>query len=222
MKTGFFGKLPSYGDFIQRNLSPDIVNHWDNWLLTSIEAAHASLSDQWRNRYFSGPMWRFVIDQPLIDESVVTGVMMPSVDKAGRCYPFSIMCQTEMPVNPFSLARHVDPLHLQAEEFLLTLLDDQQIDLDQVADVLSGIYAPLDELACCAAQSAEPASTMELSTLVASPELDLSQCNETLLHELLKRQHMHITIWSMFSEQSTIRYFAGMPPVDVFHTFLSG
>ena len=63
MKIGYFGKLPGYGDFIQRNVSPEFVKQWDNWLLKSIESSRTQLGEQWRGSYFNSPIWRFVISQ---------------------------------------------------------------------------------------------------------------------------------------------------------------
>ena len=32
IEVGFFGKLPSHGDFLRRRLSDDFVRTWDDWL----------------------------------------------------------------------------------------------------------------------------------------------------------------------------------------------
>ena len=125
MKIGFFGKLPSYGDFIQRNVSPSLITIIDLWIIQSIEASRGQLKDNWQQQYFSSPIWRFVISKGLISEHCITGIMMPSVDRSGRCYPLTLICEMNQDVNPFTLARKIDAMHQEAEEFFLSLLDLQ-------------------------------------------------------------------------------------------------
>ena len=134
MKIGYFGKLPGYGDFIQRNVSPEFVKQWDNWVLKSIESSRVQLGEQWRGKYFNSPIWRFVISHKGLIEESVTGFMMPSVDKSGRCYPFTVVCQAEGLVNPFIFARETEVFHEAAEDFVLSLLDHERPDLEEIAE----------------------------------------------------------------------------------------
>jgi len=220
MKVGFFGKLPGYGDFIQRNVSPDFTNQWDNWVLKSLESSRQHLHQQWRERYFNSPIWRFVIGNNVLAQPVSTGLVMPSVDQSGRCYPFAIICQTELTVNPFTLARKVDSMHHRCEEFMLSLLEKQRPDLEEIVDVLSDIYAELDEVSCQSKKSINGASVMELATISESNLDDVGASNESVLEAFMTKQQVDISIWSMIGEMSQTRYFSGMPPVDAYHTFL--
>lgn len=223
MKVGFFGKLPSYGDFVQRNVSPDFANLWDNWILQSLEVSREQLGEQWRARYFNSPIWSFVIAEGALNGHTTTGLIMPSVDKAGRCYPFTIICQAETSVNPFIMARKIDALHENCEDFILSLLEKQRPDLDEIANVLIGIYADAQEGQYQSVDSMDKSSVMEMAA-VTDLNLDcFSSCNETFLKQLLDQQNIKTSIWSMRSAMglnAQKRYFAGMPPTDNFHSFL--
>jgi type VI secretion system protein ImpM len=223
MKIGFFGKLPGYGDFIQRNVCPDFAKNWDNWLLKSLDASHQQLGENWRPSYFSSPIWRFVLNKGALSKTTVVGLMMPSVDKAGRCYPFTVICQVERPVNPFILARKIDPIHVAGEDFLLSLLEKKRPDLDEITKILGDIYSVVDESSNKSADKVEVASIMELMSVTELNELDFSISNESLLQTLMESQNISISIWSMGStitKNPQIRYFSGMPPTDTFYSFL--
>lgn len=88
MSAGYFGKLPMRGDFIQRNMSAEFVHTWDNWLQSVISASHHNLGHQWLDFYLISPIWRYLIPQQ--SETYQLGVMLPSVDKVGRYFPFTI------------------------------------------------------------------------------------------------------------------------------------
>jgi type VI secretion system protein ImpM len=225
MKVGFFGKLPGYGDFIQRNVSPDFVNLWDNWLLQSIKSSREQLADGWRANYFNSPIWRFVIGNGALGNIATTGLMMPSVDKSGRCYPFTVICQSDEQVNPFIFARKTDPYHDNGEDFILSLLEKERPDLDDISNVLSDIYNDVQESAYKSISSKASSSVMEIAAISDNDLDDFGSCNETLLETLLGRQNIDISIWSMNGIESTNsqkRYFSGMPPVDNYYSFLVG
>ena len=59
--TGFYGKLPTHGDFISRNLPRTFIDPWDNWLQTAISASHEQLGEQWLNYFLVAPVWKFIL-----------------------------------------------------------------------------------------------------------------------------------------------------------------
>jgi len=223
MKIGFFGKLPGYGDFIQRNVSPEFIKYWDNWVLKSLSSSREQLGESWRNMYFNGPIWRFVISQDTASATPVAGFIMPSVDKAGRCYPFTVICQAESEVNPFIVARKIDLLHEVGEDFALSLLENIKPDLDEITNVLNEIYQSLQESKCQSADIKAVSSVMELACVTEIDALDFTLGNESFLQMLLKEQNANMSIWSMGNTEGTnpqIRYFSGMPPTDNYYSFL--
>ena len=224
MKIGFFGKLPGYGDFVQRNVSPEFVKYWDNWVLKSLSTSREQLGDSWRNLYFNGPIWRFVISQDSASPTPVAGFIMPSVDKAGRCYPFTVICQAESEVNPFVFARKIDQTHEVGEDFALSLLENSKPDLDEITNVLNEIYQSLQESNCQSADTKPVTSVMELACVTEIDSLDFTLGNESFLQMLLREQNINMSIWSMGNTEDInpqIRYFSGMPPTDNYYSFLA-
>ncbi len=47
MEVGFFGKLPSHGDFVRRRVADDFVAGWDSWLQQCLAQSRETLGDAW-------------------------------------------------------------------------------------------------------------------------------------------------------------------------------
>jgi type VI secretion system protein ImpM len=87
---GWFGKIPSLGDFASRRLPQPFIDTWDNWLQLSMTASRAALGASWLDTYLNSPIWRFLLLPGVIGDAMWAGVMMPSVDKVGRHFPLTI------------------------------------------------------------------------------------------------------------------------------------
>ena len=89
---GWFGKLPSLGDFASRRLPDAFVQPWDRWLQRGMLAARAELGEQrWLDVYLVAPVLRFWLAPGLLGSEGWAGLMMPSVDRIveavkGVCY----------------------------------------------------------------------------------------------------------------------------------------
>jgi type VI secretion system protein ImpM len=92
---GWYGKLPSLGDFAGRRLPPEFINAWDEWLQAVLQAVQDALGEGWLNSYLTTPIWRFALLPGLAGPSGWAGVLMPSVDRVGRYFPLTIA--TELP-----------------------------------------------------------------------------------------------------------------------------
>ena len=80
---GFFGKLPSTGDFVTRGLPGAFVRFWDGWV--SRHLAHRL-----------DRALRFLLAAP----GPMTGVVLPSADRAGRRFPLTIAAGARAPAAP--------------------------------------------------------------------------------------------------------------------------
>lgn len=87
---GWFGKVPSLGDFATRRLPVEFVKAWDAWLQEVLPAARAALGEGWLDFYLTMPIWRFVFLPGLVTQSGWAGVLMPSVDRVGRHFPLAV------------------------------------------------------------------------------------------------------------------------------------
>ncbi len=138
---GFFGKLPMRGDFVVRRLPPQFVRSWDAWLQQALVESQEQLSGQWVDIYLSSPLWRFGLSAGVCGESAWIGVLMPSVDQAGRYFPLTVAA-------PVGNSNHLDSLFLasipwleKVENLLLTVLDDAA-DLDLFDRNLQLLHSP--------------------------------------------------------------------------------
>ncbi|CAH0296100.1 hypothetical protein SRABI118_04230 [Massilia sp. Bi118] len=89
--VAFFGKLPSHGDFVGRRLPPEVKDCFDRWLQAGLVRSREDLGDGWLPVWLSSPIWRFVVAEGVCGEQAWAGVMMPSHDRVGRCFPLLLM-----------------------------------------------------------------------------------------------------------------------------------
>ena len=87
---GWYGKLPSLGDFATRRLPVEFVKAWDDWLQVVLPATREALGEAWFDSYLTMPIWRFVFLPGLVTQSGWAGVLMPSVDRVGRHFPLTV------------------------------------------------------------------------------------------------------------------------------------
>jgi len=130
--VGFFGKLPAHGDFIHRGLPSQCVNIWDDWLQSVIAATQEQLGEHWLDVYLTSPIWRFALSPGVIDGQLWAGISLPSVDRVGRYFPFTILGSA--PANtPTTVAlTAADAWYESLESVALAALDGQ-IQIDSLA-----------------------------------------------------------------------------------------
>ena len=88
--AGWFGKLPSLGDFASRRLPFAFVQRWDRWLQRCMVCARDQLGERWNDTYLVAPILRFWIAPNVFGDDGWTGLMMPSVDRVGRQFPLTV------------------------------------------------------------------------------------------------------------------------------------
>jgi len=87
--AGFYGKLPARGDFVRNGLPRDFTDPWDAWLSRVITGSRGRMGEGWLPAFLESPVWRFVLAQGLCGERTAVGLMLPSVDRAGRYFPLT-------------------------------------------------------------------------------------------------------------------------------------
>jgi type VI secretion system protein ImpM len=87
--AGFYGKLPSRGDFVQAGLPRDFVAPWDRWWQHALAAARDA-DPGWVDAWLEAPIWRFRLAQGVCGTAAVLGAWMPSVDRVGRYFPLTV------------------------------------------------------------------------------------------------------------------------------------
>ncbi|MDI1258125.1 type VI secretion system-associated protein TagF [Aquabacterium sp.] len=89
---GWYGKLPTLGDFASRRLEPTFIDPWDAWLAEGIAGLRAQAEGTWLDHYLASPVWRFLLMPGVIGlDTAMAGVLMPSVDRVGRYFPLTLI-----------------------------------------------------------------------------------------------------------------------------------
>jgi type VI secretion system protein ImpM len=93
LEAGWYGKIPSLGDFASRRLPSGFIATWDSWLQHSMATSRVVLGEQWLECYLTSPLWRFALMPGVVDAggaSAWAGLLMPSVDRVGRHFPLTL------------------------------------------------------------------------------------------------------------------------------------
>lgn len=128
---GFFGKLPTAGDFVSRNLSQAFVHAWDRWVARHLAPL---LSADCEDGY---PPLRFALGADFFGP--MTGVVMASADRAGRAFPLTLAAPVQRGFSPAAEA-WLDRL----EEAGIAALDGG-LDADALARCLLDLPPPPNE-----------------------------------------------------------------------------
>ena len=154
---GWYGKLPSLGDFASRRLAAEFIESWDAWLGAGMAAQREALGEAWLDAYLQGPTWRFVLMPGAVPglpaQHALAGVLMPSVDRVGRYFPLTVATAlARLPQSAAELELLLAWLHRLEDLALDALQDDWTIDeleqaLDQLPELETGAAAtPSTEL----------------------------------------------------------------------------
>lgn len=140
--TGLFGKLPTYGDFLCRDLESGFVEVWDTWLQGFVGGTQEQLGENWLDTYLTSPIWRFALSEGVVDEHVWAGIVLPSVDRVGRYFPFSIVRKLNAHIRPTELIANRIEWFEELEEIALQALDGE-IMIDDIVEEIN--FAKLDD-----------------------------------------------------------------------------
>lgn len=87
LSYGFFGKIPSAGDFVSRDIPHHYLRHIDDWFSEGMFSLSTE-QQAWLDVYLTAPVWNFVIFPKVWGDEFLYGALMPSVDSVGRYFPF--------------------------------------------------------------------------------------------------------------------------------------
>jgi type VI secretion system protein ImpM len=207
---GLFGKLPSHGDFVARNLPPALRVGWEAWLDAGLERSRQTLGDKWLDIYLSSPVWHFAVASGCCGGQPFAGVMIPSVDRVGRYFPLSILAAVPPPHTAAEIALGGGAWFGRAEALALSCLAD---DFDFVSfeqDLARETFPALG-----------PDVVTSLEVLVPD-EGDLGDMSH-LLGRLLERSGVRYSLWWTSGSPSIAaccRAFQGLPPPEDFARLL--
>lgn len=87
-EAGFYGKLPSRGDFVRSCLAAGLIDMLDDWITARVGHAKTIFGDAFETLWYRAPGWRFALRPGVLDPlDAVSGIWLPSIDASGRCFP---------------------------------------------------------------------------------------------------------------------------------------
>lgn len=224
---GFFGKIPSHGDFINRRVPRGFLDPWDDWLQKGLARSREQLDKDWLDTYLTSPIWRFVLSSGVCSDQPYAGVLMPSVDKVGRYFPLTITAPIPKGFNILQLPKDVDEWFDNAEQRALSALEepfnlekfDREVEkLDIPVSVISGTANP--------SSGAVSSHTSGRSTHTKIPgSHDMVGPYVRLLNHYLTLVNKQYSVWwtsGSHKVQPCLLVCSGLPPVDGFAAFLDG
>ncbi|TWD46097.1 type VI secretion system protein ImpM [Agrobacterium vitis] len=143
-RIGFFGKLPSHGDFISEGLERDIITMLDAWIRGGLHACEQEFGSQWPKIFAASPPWRFIVEKGVWGDATFAGVMLPSKDRVGRSFPLLIVAQLhEFAYHPRTL--YLDHTWFMAAEGLAETSLTRDFDIGHFTASLKRMRLPRPE-----------------------------------------------------------------------------
>jgi len=164
MQVGFYGKLPSHGDFLRRRVSDAFVDAWDDWLGESLAASRSALGQRWLDIYLTSPAWRFVCGAGACGPLPVVGLMAPSVDRVGRYFPLTLVSEVPADVSLLGAPTAAAAFFERAERLVIDTLAAEDVDFDEFDRDVMGLAEDLRSIGVPPRVVLDPAATALLNT----------------------------------------------------------
>lgn len=223
--AGFYGKVPTLGDFVSRRLQTSFVRTWDAWLQSSLLASTEQLGRNWLDVYLTSPIWRFVLSPGNCGDNAWAGIMMPSVDRVGRYFPLTLAAQSKKPEALPCLFVTAAGWFDELERLALSALQDN-FNLDEFDQKLqaSPLLQPTAEI--CRGGSIDVGGNGRISCHIEMESLeDMPKAYMQLSAGIITKFWPIYSLWSSTgSERVKPSFWAydGLPPIEVYAELLSG
>jgi len=231
VQAGFYGKLPSHGDFLRRRASDAFVGAWDRWLQGGIAASRSLLGERWLDVYLTSPAWRFACAPGACGPAAVAGVMAPSVDRVGRYFPLTVVA--ELPSSTtVATTMQATAFFDAAEQLIIETLEAEDIDFDRFDESVTSLTGHLEAVLGTARLVLDPAAASMLGDdppdafhiPLDSPARPGSSLAELALERLAAVYHPLALWWTEGSSivGSSCLVSKGLPRPERFAAFLDG
>lgn len=217
IETGFYGKLPSHGDFLTRRLQRSFVDPWDAWLQAVIAHSQAQLTSSWLDTYLVSPIWRFAISPGCCGDHAWCGIVMPSVDRVGRYFPLTIAAPLPDQCSLSYVVQQADHWFVQCEHLALDALDGA-ISLEEFDQKVALLSSPVISPIITEQHPQTPPYQ------ITSPQtLDILLCdiNQKLLNTYMNK---HSFWWTKqgIADQTVLMLTESLPSHSQYLSMLSG
>lgn len=218
--NGFFGKIPSHGDFITRNLSRRFLDRWDFWLQNCIAESKAQLGEQWLDVYLTSPIWRFSLNSGICGGDSWAGILMPSVDRVGRYFPLTIAIPLASACHPFQVSAHGEAWFQAVEHLALRTLEDDHFEVNGLESALA-VVPELNPGILNAEQFAASGNSWSLGVFGAAG----ADVPAALANALVRAQTRNYSLWWTNGAQGAAPSAVaveGLPDPKTFVEYLQG
>ena len=225
--TGWYGKLPSLGDFASRRLPPAFVEPWDDWLARGLAVWREQSPDGWLDGYLASPSLRFVLMPGVLagasteDSAAWAGVLMPSVDRVGRYFPLTLASPLPMlPADAAELNDLLGWLQRLGDLALDVLHDDWPVDRLETELVGLGAWTPATRQTAVAGLPDRWAASAQLEV---RPRGGIAEVLTASAHDALLQALHAKALWLSDdgAARPILRLTAGLPSGTDFSTLLS-
>jgi type VI secretion system protein ImpM len=229
LEVGFYGKLPSHGDFLRRRVSDAFVGVWDGWLQECLAASRSSLGDRWLDVYLTSPVWRFACASGICGPAPVIGVMVPSVDRVGRYFPLTLVAELP-PETPQLLTAVIRAQRFfdAAESLVIETLELEHVDFESFDEQLIRL-GEVEDVAPAVVLDATSSSLLDDGAegwqIPIGSTADLTDAFTQLMSQRLSALYNPIALWWTEGSaivQPTALLAKGLPHPDSFAALLDG
>lgn len=231
MDVGFYGKLPSHGDFLRGRVSDAFVTAWDAWLQECLPSSRAALGDRWLDVYLTSPVWRFACAPGLCGSGLAIGVMAPSVDRVGRYFPLTLIAELPTDVSLLSVATDAAAFFARAERLVVDTLEADHVDFPRfdagvvgLSDELATVGLPQPVMLDRAATAVLTEQSEYWRLPIGSPD-KLGPIFAQLLSHQLAATYAPLTMWwteGSFVVEPSCLVVKGLPDPEAFAALLDG
>ncbi len=232
LSIGWYGKIPSLGDFISRSLPANFIDIWDTWLQKAMATSREQLGEQWLDLYLTSPIWRFILMPDVCgNTNLWAGILMPSIDKVGRHFPLTLA--TEIVPHPQALSSllSAQAWYSALEQAALASLD-LNISPDDLDQSLAQLPPPIFCDESCSIDDHELSHWWQTCSLTGDSykSLLLPTANSlievftTVNQDVFSKISVGKSMWwrvDFETDQTQLHCFTGLPPESKFAILLN-
>ncbi len=190
-----------------------------------IACSREQLGDAWLDVYLTSPIWRFALSPNLIGEQSWTGILMPSVDRVGRYFPFTIAAPVGPDLPLLQLIETADQWFERLDAIALaTLQEEENMDLRVLEEQLVELGSPVSD------SIVQPIKRQPRQPKLAMHSSVVSIDNLVAILPVLTTRLLSATLnaygiwWTRGSDRITpsVLITEGLPPVQGFAALMDG
>jgi len=134
--TGFVGKMPAYGDFVEGGAAHGARRAAANWAQQALGVGGTASRPGFADTFLTTPIWRFALAAGAFGPTPSAGVFCPSMDSSGRLFPLIVVTELSEGTGVMATALRLLNWYAAMEEVALGALPR-----DATREVLLGALA---------------------------------------------------------------------------------